>query len=92
MLMDREAAHLHPDVEPVLDDLVAHVRLGLILVGGHELVGVQVHVQANEPVAQLEARHERVCREEAGRCIVCSMHVSRRSQAVERRPRSCSTQ
>ena len=46
--------------EPVLDDLVAHVRPGLVLVGGHELARVQVHVQADEPVAQLAARHERV--------------------------------
>ena len=76
MVADVLLAHLHPDVEPVLDDLIAHVRPGLVLVGGHELVRVQVHVQADEPVAQLEARHERVRREEAGRCIFCSMRVS----------------
>ena len=76
ILANIESLHLHADVEAVLDDLVAHVRPRLVLVGGHELARVQVHVQADEPVAQLEARHERVRREEAGRRIVCSMHVS----------------
>ena len=79
-----QAAHLHTDVEAVLDNLVAHMRLGFVLVGGHELVRVQVHVQADEPVAQLEARHERVRREEAGRRIVCSMHASLCLRTVER--------
>ena len=79
-----QAAHLHTDVEAVLDNLVAHMRLGFVLVGGHELVCVQVHVQADEPVAQLEARHERVRREEAGRRIVCSMHASLCLRTVER--------
>ena len=76
ILADMECLHLHANVEPVLDDLVAHVRLGLVLVGGHELIRVQVHIQADKPVAQLEAWHERVRREEAGRRVVCSMHAS----------------
>ena len=75
-LGDAETVHLYPDVESVLDDFIAHMHLGLVLVGRHELIRVQVHVQANESVAQLEAWHKRVRREEAGRGIVCSTHSS----------------
>ena len=76
MAADAEDAHLHTDVEPVLDDLVAHARPGLVPVGSHELASVRIHVQADDPVAQLGTRHKQVRREEAGRRVVCSTHVS----------------